>query len=119
MDFDTWHHLLLLRPLFAFVLACPLIIAAVFAGRSRDKRGAEAKQTAEGKRVASDGKYPLSCRYEVASSARHTANEWEIRRLTEIKAHRNPRHSLIEALEKCGRIFTRSLYRKLTHFTES
>jgi hypothetical protein len=32
MDIDAWNHWLLLRPLIVFVLAAPLIVAAVFIG---------------------------------------------------------------------------------------
>ena len=87
VDFDTWHHLWLLRPLFAFVLACPLLIAAVFAGRSRHRRDAKPKQAAEKEPSAPDSKHSLSRGYEVARSARLAANEWEMRRLTELEPH--------------------------------
>ena len=37
MDFDVWHHWLFLRPLIVFVLACPLLILAVFVGPRRSQ----------------------------------------------------------------------------------
>jgi len=50
MDLDVWHHWLFLRPLFVFVLACPLLILAVFVGSSRDRRDAKrARKTEAGR----------------------------------------------------------------------
>jgi len=32
MDIDAWHHWLLLRPLLVFLLAAPVIVAAIYVG---------------------------------------------------------------------------------------
>jgi hypothetical protein len=39
MDFDAWHHWLLLRPLFVFLLACPFVVLAVLVDRYAEWRG--------------------------------------------------------------------------------
>lgn len=46
MDFDTWQHWLLLRPLVLFLLACPCLVLVVLVGRDtaqrREKRARKA-----------------------------------------------------------------------------
>lgn len=49
MDFETWHHWLLLRPLIVFVLACPLLIVAVLIDRYKQRRDAKRLLEAEGR----------------------------------------------------------------------
>ena len=50
MDFDVWHHWLFLRPLIVFVLACPLLVLAVFGGSHRKRRDAKRTQQAKAPR---------------------------------------------------------------------
>ena len=38
MNFDAWHHWLLLRPLFVFLLACPFVVLAVLVDRYAERR---------------------------------------------------------------------------------
>jgi hypothetical protein len=47
MDFETWHHWLLLRPLIVFVLACPLLMVAVLIDRYKQRRDAKRLLDAE------------------------------------------------------------------------
>jgi hypothetical protein len=119
MDFETWHYLVLLRPLFVFVLASPLIVAAVFAGRSKDKRDEKRVQAPELERKAAHDEHRVNRGYEVTRSALHNVNEWEIRRLTEINAQGDPRRRFIAGIERFRWIFTRSLHRNDVHFTKS
>lgn len=79
MEFDAWHHWLLLRPLIVFVLACPLLIVAVFFGRRRDRRDAERTDLPDAKadRGPAESEAAPSRGYEVASSVKLTPREWD------------------------------------------
>jgi len=75
MEFDAWHHWLLLRPLIIFVLACPLLIGAVLIGRRQDRRDAKRAGVPE----TNADRRPAGCEdaesrgYEVVQS---TSREW-------------------------------------------
>ncbi|HTP45999.1 MAG TPA: hypothetical protein VMQ50_03640 [Casimicrobiaceae bacterium] len=76
MEFDAWHHWLLLRPLIVFVLACPLLILAVLIGRRRDRRDAKRAREAEADAARAAEKDKVSRGYETASAARQTPRGW-------------------------------------------
>jgi hypothetical protein len=78
MDFETWHQWLLLRPLIVFLLACPLLILAVFVGWYKQRRDAKRTREAETGRMPAAGKDLPRRGYEVAASARQTPNEWRV-----------------------------------------
>jgi hypothetical protein len=48
MDFDAWHHWMLLRPLFVFLLAGPFVVLAALVGwyaeRRRERRAIRAEE---------------------------------------------------------------------------
>jgi len=79
MEFDAWHHWLLLRPLIIFVLACPLLILAVLLGRRRDRRDAERTEVSEPTtdRGTAGPEDAASRGYEVASSVGCTPRQWD------------------------------------------
>jgi len=76
MDFDAWHHWLFLRPLIVFVLACPLLILAVFVGSYRERRDARRARKAEAGRTPPAINDEPHRDYEAARSARRTPDEW-------------------------------------------
>jgi hypothetical protein len=76
MEFDAWHHWLLLRPLIIFVLACPLLILAVLVGRRRDRRDAKRAREAGADAARAVDKDKVSRGYETASSAGQTLRGW-------------------------------------------
>jgi len=78
MDFDPWQHWLFLRPLIVFLLACPLLIFAVFIGWYKERRDAKRTREAETGRRPAAGKDLRRRGYEVAASARQTPNEWRV-----------------------------------------
>lgn len=78
MNFDTWHHWLLLRPLIVFVVACPLLILAVFVGWHKERRDAKRAREAEAGRMPGVSKDAPRRGYEVAASARQTPHEWRV-----------------------------------------
>ena len=41
METDAWHHWVLLRPLFAFLLACPFLLVPILVGWLRERRDAK------------------------------------------------------------------------------
>jgi len=76
MDFDAWHHWLFLRPLFVFVLACPLLILAVFVGSHRERRDAKRARKEEAGRAPPAINDESHREYESARSASQTPDEW-------------------------------------------
>jgi hypothetical protein len=52
VDFDTWHHWLLLRPLIVFLLAGPLLVLAALVGLYTKRREEKRTHEAKGVRVA-------------------------------------------------------------------
>jgi hypothetical protein len=44
MEFDAFHHWLLLRPLFVFIMALPLLIAVFLVGAKQNRREKNASQ---------------------------------------------------------------------------
>jgi len=47
METDAWHHWVLLRPLFAFLLACPFFILPLLISWLRERRDAKRQRENE------------------------------------------------------------------------
>src|ERR1700758_3621717 len=52
MDIDAWNHWLLLRPLLVFILAVPLIVAALLIGMHQGRRQATKSRNSADDRAA-------------------------------------------------------------------
>ena len=76
MDIGAWDHWLLLRPLFAFLLALPLLIVALFVGRHLDRRDAKRAGEAEVDHKLAENDEARRAAYEGARSALRTPRAW-------------------------------------------
>ena len=99
MDFDVWHHWLFLRPLIVFVLACPLLILAVFVGprRSQPTR-LEDKCHSNGPGMTKD---------------RHTGRSVSIESAPSLYAAFTRRRRAFYEVLMCGHLFSRVSQRQL------
>jgi hypothetical protein len=76
MDFDPWQHFVFLRPLIVFLLACPLLILAVFVGWYKERR--DANRNAEAHRMLGAAKDARLRSDERAVPTTQTPEEWRV-----------------------------------------
>jgi hypothetical protein len=76
MDINAWQHWLFLRPLVVFLLACPLLIAAVLVGWHKERRNQKHAGETQASGVPAATTDTSRRGYEAAWSAKQTPHEW-------------------------------------------
>ena|SRR5215467_4586996 len=75
METDAWHHWVLLRPLFAFLLACPFLILPFLISWLRERRDAKRQREDEPASLQRDETDPGGRGYEASWSRKVTESD--------------------------------------------